>query len=434
MLCFYILVSVFVINLSYCKCEFILDPLQYDIQILKENNFDTIISKNRQSSVSSVYFYESENVGDAKQLQGWYNDAARELKGMVKVSAIDCTSFKVFCDKLGNTGKIIIYPVLPIPSFEFSQERNVDNLRKQTFRYIPRDNVSVIGIPSDVNKKLVKIEDFLTKHISVPKVLIFSEKGIPPTIIHSLANEFNKKLLFGFIPNCNSDKVSMDIAKKYKINLFPRITIYKDSSKPLEVYKGDIKFLPLFEFLNIYAETFVMGGGFSDHDSGDQSSKPWLIQKIPELTALSYHDVCGKYKSLCVIYLKSGSELTRIEQEMLEDLQELFTPHISGRGTNFRWMWMDISNEPEYNKLFNADGQEILLPSAVVLGTNKRLKFTRLPRDIEGNVQVANKDTIKDLLDKVTGGDARFVNVPGQKLPNFSKRTHEGSKDQKDEL
>ncbi|KAH8740976.1 hypothetical protein FG386_002522 [Cryptosporidium ryanae] len=435
MLYIYILVSVFLINLFCFKCEFILDPLQYDIQILKENNFDAIISKNRKNYVSSVYFYASDNVEDTKQLKGWYNDAARELKGMVKICAIDCTRFKIFCDKIGNTGKIIIYPVLPIPSFEFSHEKSLEGLKKQMLKYIPRDNVSLIGIPSEDNQKLVKVEDFLTTHISVPKVLIFSEKESPPTIIHSLANEFNKKLLFGFIPNCKSNKVSIDIAKKYKINTFPRITIYKDNSRPLELYKGDIKFLPIFEFLNIYAETFVMGGGFSDQDSGDQSSKPWLIQRIPELTGLSYYDICGKHKGLCVIYLKNGNGLSSIEQEMLEDLQDLFTPHISGRGANFRWMWMDISSEPEYDKLFNDDGQRILLPSAVVLGTNKRLKFTHLPRDIEGNLQIANKDTIKDLLDKVTGGDARFVNVPGQKLPNFSKRVqNESSNYQKDEL
>ncbi|KAJ1607322.1 PDI-like thioredoxin domain-containing protein [Cryptosporidium canis] len=408
------------VNFSLYYSEVILDPLQHDIQILKAHNFDSLISKSRLSGVTSVFFYNGGDMAARSELLGWYNDAATELKGMAKVAALNCMEHKQFCDQTNSNGKIMIYPVLPIPAFEFSGERSVKELKNQLLRYVPKDNVSIIGTPTN-NSKAIKLEDFLTKHISVPKVLIFSEKEVPPTIIHSLANEFKKKLIFGFVPNCKKSDVSIGIAKKFQVTKFPNIMVYKTSSKPPEFYKGEIKFLPLFEFLNVYAETFVMGGGFSDNESQDSDSKPWLLQKIPELTKLSYNDVCGKHKNLCVIYLKNG-EISLEEQSMLEELQDLFTPHISDRGTNFKWMWMDVSIESEFMKLFNEKGDNIVLPSAVVLGTNKRLKFTVLPRNIEGNLQSANKDTVKDLLDKVIGGDARFTNIKGQKLPEFANR------------
>lgn len=416
--------------------EVLLDPLQHDIQILKAHNLESLLSKYRVSSVTSIFFYKGSDVVAKKELLGWYNDAATELKGMAKVAALNCEEFKKFCDKAGNTGKIIIYPVLPIPAFEFSGERNVKELKNQLLRYVPKDKVSIVGIPTDKDSKVTKIEDFLTKHISVPKVLVFSEKEVPPTIIHSLANEFNKKLLFGFVPNCKNNDVSIGVVKKFQVTKFPSIMIYKTNNKKPEFYRGEIKFMPLFEFLNVYAETFVMGGGFSDNDPQDSGSKPWLLQRIPELTGLSYNDICGKHKSLCVIYLRNG-EVSLEEQSMLEELQDLFTPQISGRGTNFKWMWMDASIESEFMKLFNDGGNNIALPSAVVLGTNKRLKFTILPRNIEGDLQSANKDTIKDLLDKVIGGDARFTNVKGQKLPKFANRIQDKdtkSGNSKDEL
>lgn len=423
------------VNFPCISSNVILDPLQHDIQILTAPNFESLLSKYRKNGVASVFFYDNDK-STMNELLGWYNDAAKELKGMAKVAAINCKEFRHFCNKMGSIGKITIYPVLPIPKFEFNGERSVKGLKTQLLRYIPKDNVSIIGIPNEQSPKTIKIEDFLTKHISVPKVLVFSEKEIPPTIIHSLANEFNKKLLFAFIPKCKKNDISIGIAKKFQISKFPNIMVYKTASRPPEIYKGEIKFLPLFEFLNVYAETFVMGGGFSDHESQDPSSKPWLLQRIPELTGLSYSDVCGKYKDLCVIYLKNG-EISLDEQSMLEELQDLFTPHISGRGTNFKWMWMNILLEEEFMKLFNDDGKKITLPSAVVLGTNKRFKFAVLPRNIEGDLQFANKDTIKDFLDKVIGGDARFTNIKGQKLPKFADRTQNknaSSEKSRDEL
>ncbi|KAH8581795.1 PDI like thioredoxin domain containing [Cryptosporidium sp. chipmunk genotype I] len=419
-------ISTFV-SFSFASSEVILDPLQHDIQILTAPNFESLLSKYRKSGATSVFFYNGDDKASVNELLGWYNDAARELKGMAKVAAINCKEFKQFCSKIGSIGKIVIYPVLPIPKFEFNGEKTLRGLKSQLLRFIPRDNVSLIGVPNQESPKVIKIEDFLTKHISVPKVLVFSEKEIPPTIIHSLANEFNKKLLFGFIPNCKKNDVSIGITKKFQISSFPTIMVYKTASKPHEFYRGEIKFLPLFEFLNVYAETFVMGGGFSDSESQDSGSKPWLLQRIPELTGPSYNDVCGKYKNLCFIYLKKG-EISLEELSMLEELQDLFTPNIAGRGISFKWMWMDASIEDEFMKLFNDDGNKITLPSAVVLGTNKRLKFAVLPRNIEGDLQSANKETIKDFLDKVIGGDARFTNIKGQRLPKFVDRTQKTNK------
>ncbi|KAL7068357.1 hypothetical protein ACR3K2_12120 [Cryptosporidium serpentis] len=415
----------------------VLDPMQHDIQILTSSNFETMLSKLRKNYVVTVFFYSSNDKDTVSNLLGWYNTAAKELKGIIKVTAINCTEFKKFCEKQGYLDKLIIYPVLPIPSFKYTGDKDEKSFKSQVLRFVPKDKITTLSSVNDKEAKLVKIEEFLTRHISVPKVLIFSEKSTPPVIIHALANEFDKKLLFGFIPNCSTNEDSINISKKYKISKFPHIMVYKNESKKPEVYKGKIEFTSLFEYLNVYAETFVMGGGFSDHD-GSQNvlARPWLEQSIPELTGLSYGDICSKHKTFCVIYLKNG-ELTSDEQTMLEELKELFTPHISGRGTNFRWMWMDISIESEFYKLFKGDNDQIKLPSAVILGTNKRLKFTLLPKDLEGELQTADKNTIKDLLDKVMGGDARFINIPGQKLPTFAKRAANSSRisnDKKDEL
>ena len=68
-----------------------------------------------------------------------------------------------------------------------------------------------------------------------------------------------------------------------------------------------MKYHAIFEFLNVYSETFVTGGG-SSQDSA--ATKEWLNQVVPEMTDGSSNDIClGKSKTLCVIYVTSGEVL-----------------------------------------------------------------------------------------------------------------------------
>lgn len=51
--------------------------------------------------------------------------------------------------------------------------------------------------------------------------------------------------------------------ERFKVKDVPSIVVYKlNENKPIH-YKGDIKFKPIFEFLNVYSEAFVAGGGSS---------------------------------------------------------------------------------------------------------------------------------------------------------------------------
>jgi hypothetical protein len=47
----------------------------------------------------------------------------------------------------------------------------------------------------------------------------------------------------------------------------------------------------MFEFLNIYSEAFVPGGGSS---SDSTATKSWLTEIVPEMTRFSANDICLK--------------------------------------------------------------------------------------------------------------------------------------------
>ena len=80
-------------------------------------------------------------------------------------------------------------------------------------------------------------------------------------------------MLFGIVRSSEEDLLT-----KFKIKDTPTIIIHKTNEKLPIFYKGDVKFKPIFEFLNIYSEAFVAGGGSS---SDTAATKIWLTEMVP---------------------------------------------------------------------------------------------------------------------------------------------------------
>lgn len=100
------------------------------------------------------------------------------------------------------------------------------------------------------------------------------------------------------------------LAKQYKVKDYPAFFILKHGEKLPIRYEGDtFTYKALFEFINIYSETFVFGGT-SDDPVESSATKPWLTQPMPYLSKESANDICLKKDGiLCVIYvLKSAAD------------------------------------------------------------------------------------------------------------------------------
>ena len=78
------------------------------------------------------------------------------------------------------------------------------------------------------------------------------------------------------------------------------------------------------------------------------------IQDVPELTKDSQADICFKGEGLCVIYLADGVA-PAADVDMLAGMKSKFTSQLDGRGTTFKWMWMDMAVETEFKTLFSPD-------------------------------------------------------------------------------
>jgi len=386
-----------------------IDAMRHDIQKLTMSNFDTVIGKFRDSSVSSLWFFKADNKADVAFLDV-YNKVAGDLKGMAKICAISCTDFPVFCDKEGvkETPTVKIYPQNPVPAFIYGGKMETKAIAGKVARFMP-----------DFSHKLKpdNVDAFITTDATKPKVMLFSAKKTTPLMWKALSADtvFKRSVKFGF-----ASEEDAEIIAKFKIKKFPTVMMQRGAkAEEKEVYSGEMKFQPLMDWVNLHSESGmgdkVAGVGGKEEESIEEA-KPWLVQEVPELHAKSQNDICFKGEGLCVIYLKDGI-LSQEETDMLTKLSKKFTSQLSDRGAKMKWMWMDVKTETNYKALF----EPAMLPSAVVFNPHKRLRFTKLDHGEDNEVK-GDAQGLEKLLDKVLGGDARFKMVPGQKLPSFATR------------
>ena len=148
-----------------------------------------------------------------------------------------------------------------------------------------------------------------------------------------------------------SDEESL--LSKYKVTKFPAFQILKQGEKKPIVYTGDdYSYSGLFEFINVYSETFVIPTG-EDENVESRASKPWLSEPVPFLSKDSANDVCLKKDGvLCVIYLVP--QASQSDEKVIMDMnyiKDIFTSKIE-RGITFNFMRLDISMEPNFASLF----------------------------------------------------------------------------------
>lgn len=404
---------------AHCGRGFKIEAMKHDIQQITQPNFDTVVAKFRDNSVSSLWFFK--DTPEDKKFLDVYNEVAKELKGMAKVCAISCDDWPVFCKNhdVTQTPTVKMFPTNPIPAYKFEGKMEVKALSARVASMIP-NNAQVL------NKET--IDAFLTTDPTKPKVMLFSKKDKPPTIFKALSSEtvFRRTIKFGLIPEAEADLV-----KRFKVSKFPTVQMQRGGkAEEKESYKGDLTFASLKEWINLYSESGMgdkVSGAGKDEES-IEDAKPWLVQKVPELTGKSANDICFKGEGLCVIYLKEG-EASETEATMLEGLSEKFTSQLSDRGAKMKWMWMNLQIETAFKEMFAPEQ----MPSAVVFNPHKRLRFTNLYHGEEGEVK-GDVQGLTNLMDKVLGGDARFKMVPGQKLPSFAVRDAGAASKKKTEL
>ena len=207
--------------------------------------------------------------GHCKNLKPEYEKAAKGLKDLAQVAAVNCDeeSNKSFCGSMGVQG----FPTLKIvkPSKKPGKPIVEDYQG-------PRSASGIVdavkgAIPNNVKKITDKgLSAFLESSNDTPKAILFSEKGTTSALIKVLAAEYLGHINFAQIRNKETAAV-----EKFGITEYPTLLVLPGGTQQPMKFDGEYKKDSMKEFLNQFASPLSQGT--------DQKQKP--VGKKPEKAA-----------------------------------------------------------------------------------------------------------------------------------------------------
>ncbi|GIX60678.1 signal peptide-containing protein [Babesia caballi] len=377
----------------------LVDPMQHELQVGNETTFVSKVKVARQTTSTAAFFYTPSDSDIKRIIDKEIDVVSRELKGIISIVAIDCSvgSLRSICQaELGpgySTPVLRVYPKLPVPAYNYAGTLASAPVKRELVKHV----ASLVEVV-----KPGKLPEFMGKFETMPKAILFSDKAGPNYMYKALSVTMDKKLLLGFV-NVTENP---DLKARYKVKSLPHLVVVKPDGK-VDHFEGAFDYASMFEWLNVYAETFLLGSGYDEGTAKAGKSKTWKHDPLPQLTLESHMDICfNKTHGFCVIYLTNG-ELPAADRQMLIELSARYKGEFVGK-----WMWMDLAAEPHFAELLSG---ATTLPSVAVFNPKKRLRYMLY----EGEGAVTRRG-IEDMLEKILGGDARFKLVKGDQIPAFS--------------
>ena len=370
-------------------CLAVLVASVYDFQhtsvhSLTSLNFDQQVTSQRRKISGLVHFFRSH---DSPTYSSEISALAKDWQGAFAIGSVNCDEYEALCEVQGirETPSVKVYPPLPGPVHEYEGEKTAKGLLAHMAVYLGA-KVTEVTMDSEAG--------FRSAKPGVPKVLLFTEKAGIPTIYKALSTVLGDTLDFGIV---RSDQTAL--ISSYEIPSFPKLLLLNSDGKP-QAYDGDMKYRPLFEFLNIYSEVFVTGA----HAQPPAAPKPWRTEDLPELTWASNGDLCFERENiLCAIFVSS----TKPEEDQIhlfKTLQERF-----GAQESVTFMWINAKIERD----FLAALEVVSSPALVFVKPGNKSKYAR-------HTGVLSIRGVEIAFEKLKSED-RFKQAKG-KFPKFTYR------------
>lgn len=397
---FFILTIALLALVSFTIQKQIYDVHTSNVVNLNPKNFDTQITQNRSKNVVSFIHFYTNNDSKSKNLKKEIEKMSMEYDGMFKIAALDCTEFKDLCSKqeVREFPTFKIYPPMPAPIFPYEGEIESKKIITNLGRFVDNKTVEIHSN---------NVDSYVGDDAHIPKVLLFTDKAGVPLIYKVLAIQFENKLKFGVVR-----KTETSITSKYKITTFPKIMVIPVGAKKNVYYDGENKFKPLFDFVNVYSETFFKVG--EDKTSGSSSSsnateKPWLNEKFPEVNAASGNDVCFKVEGIiCVILINNGKPENKIIN-LMSEIQNYLSPKID-RGIKYRFSWMNSETQSSFLQTVGVES----VPKVVLVNPGKRKRYFVSDAGL-------TIDELTNVFDKLASGDLRFKMFSQNTIPELAE-------------
>ncbi|KAI1005461.1 hypothetical protein K3495_g2762 [Podosphaera aphanis] len=216
-------------------------PKSSAVLSVDNKSYDRLITQSNHTSI--VEFY-APWCGHCKNLQPIYENAAKKLKGLVKVAAVNCDkeSNKPLCARFGVKGFPTLNIILPGKTSgkptveEYQGPRTVKGIYDTVIEKIP-NNVKVL--------KEETITEWIQDSINTPKAILFTDKLKVSPLYKALAIDFNGNIQFGQFQTTLDAKT---FNEDYDIKKLPKLLLVKDGQKIY--HEGEMKKENLVEFLS----------------------------------------------------------------------------------------------------------------------------------------------------------------------------------------
>lgn len=208
-------------------------------------SYDKIIAKSNM--VSIVEFY-APWCGHCQNLKPAYEKAAKGLKDLAQVAAVNCDddSNKAFCGGMGVQG----FPTLKI--IKPSKTRGKPSIEDYQGPRTASGIVDAVksAIPNHVKRITDKgLDAWLTTDNETAKAFLFSEKGTTSALIKVLASEYLSTMKFAQIRNKEAAAVEM-----FGVEEYPTLFVLPGGTSEAVKFEGSFTKESMKSFLSQFAE------------------------------------------------------------------------------------------------------------------------------------------------------------------------------------
>mmetsp|Transcript_20467 Transcript_20467/g.41463 ORF Transcript_20467/g.41463 Transcript_20467/m.41463 type:complete len:407 (-) Transcript_20467:96-1316(-) len=352
------------------------------VEKLNDLNFKTFIKKaDSMNHVKLIEFYK-EDCANCKSFEKEYNELAKQFKGIIKVTAVDCGSQKKICDEYSVT-EFPTLKVIPPGGFgvqDYTGERTAKAIYSWTLKFHQHFVEKVTSEDLDA---------FLNKNAGKYKALLFTDKGKTPLMWRGLSVDFYNKMTLGIV-----QKEEKGVCSRYKVTKFPTILVVKPGQKKPIKFEEKLEYQELFEFLNRYQETFAMEAPGADEELA--AKKPWLSESVPELTKLSAEDICYGTENVCVIVAAKPTAEGKLDKAVYDDISAAKSKFNPGNG-KYQFMWVNTEREKAFAQACGIEAT----PTIMALRTGKRTRFAKSEADF-------SEKSLSEFLQRLPVGDVQY--------------------------
>ncbi|CAG8493129.1 104_t:CDS:2 [Scutellospora calospora] len=342
--------------------------------------------------------------GHCKNLAPEYKKAAENLKGLVKLTAVDC-------DDEANRRICSTYDVKGFPTIKLFPSQGIedkDNIGKVSKK--PKDyngartaqaivDYAISEIPSFVNsissdiskKKSLTLDEFFAKsNDTISKVILFTNKDQTTPLYKALSCEFHNRLILGEVKEKESA-----IVEKFGINKFPKLFIIPKDSKDIIEFTDKFSYDTIFKFLDKYA---LPKRKLKEKEAPEPEPFDPEINEIQTQSQLE--ELClSKPIGLCVFsflivepeYPESVAEHSANLEILRNVKKKLYEQKSIDKKLSLRFFWFNALSK-ESKKLIKDFKLSDMFPNLMILNPNRKVYRPHLgPFDEEGIERFLNE-------------------------------------------